>query len=148
MSNAPYSAVFSPINPSFIDFPLTSFLTSSGTAPTASAGYCLYQKQGNLVIVQFQYTFATVGTGNYRLNLPVQISTTYTKPQGFFNVRYAVSGTGQVHLGYYNDNSSTTINMVAQATFGGIPTAFTSAHPNAGLAAGDVVSGEIRYVTV
>ena len=147
MSNAPYSTVYSPLNPSFINFSLTDFLTSSGTAPTAT-GYCLYQKQGNLIIVQFQYTFVTVGTGNYRLNLPVQLSTQYPKPQGFFNVRYA-SATGKVHLGYFNDNSGTsTINMVAQATFGSAPTAFTSAHPDTGLAAGDVVSGEIRYVTV
>ena len=147
MSNAPFSQVVSPLNPSFIDFPLTSFLASSGTAPTASSGYCLYQKSGNMVTVQFKVVYATVGTGNYRFNLPVPISTVYTKPEGEFHVRYAVSGSGEVHEGHFYDIDTNTIALNASTTFGGVPVNFTSSSPNAGLAAGDILSGEISYVT-
>lgn len=141
----PYSAVFSPNNPTFLDWPLASFLASSGTAPTASSGYARYTVIGNLVILQFKYVFATVGTGNYRLNLPVAISSTYNKPQGQWFVRY-VSGGDKVHPGLFNENTSTLVNMVASATYGSAPANFTSTHPNTGLAAGDIVHGEIRYI--
>jgi hypothetical protein len=147
MSNGPYSQVVNGLNPSFISFPINSFLTSSGTVPTSTDGYCLYQKIGNLVIIQFQYTFATVGTGNYQLTLPVPISSTYTKPQGIFQVRYAVSGSSATHTGAFSYSGTTTLNMTAQLTFGGIPGAFTSALPNTGLSAGDIVSGQVSYVT-
>ena len=143
--SGPYSKVFSPLNPSFIDIPLATFLGSSGTAPTAT-GYAQYMLQGNMVSIQFRYTFVTVGTGNYLFNIPLAISSTYGKPQGGWCVRYAVSGTGQNHLGYYNENTSTQINLVASLTYGGIPVAFTSASPNAGLAAGDIVFGQLNYI--
>ena len=146
MSNGPYSQVVNGLNPSFISFPINNFLTSSGTAPTSTDGYCLYQKIGNLVIIEFQYTFATVGTGSYQLTLPIPISSTYTKPQGIFQVRYAVSGLSATHTGAFSYAGVNTINMTAQLTFGGIPAAFTSASPNAGLAAGDIVAGQINYI--
>ena len=139
----PFSHVTSSLNPSFINYPLSSFLSSSGTAPTAT-GYALYQKQGNMIVLQFQYTIVTVGTGNYRLNVPVPISTTYTKPQGNFNVRYIA--TGAVFTGHFYESSTNTVSMVASTTYGGVPVSFTSASPNATLSAGDVVSGEIQYV--
>ena len=145
MSGAPYSTYYSPINPTFMEFPLESFLASSGTAPTASSGYARYTVIGNLVILQFKYVFATVGTGNYRLNLPVAISSSYNKPQGQFFVRY-VSGGDKVHPGLFNENTSTLVNMVASGTYGSAPANFTSSHPNTGLASGDIVHGEIRYI--
>jgi len=145
MSGAPYSTVYSGLNPTFIDWPLTSFLASSGTVPTASSGYAKYQKIGNLVLLQFKYTFATVGTGNYALNLPVPISASFNKPQGSWFVKY-VSGANKIHEGIFNENTDTQINMVASGTFGAAATSFTSAHPNAGLAAGDIVHGEVRYI--
>ena len=144
MSNAPYSSVISGLNPTFIDWPLTSFLNSTGTVPTAT-GYARYMKVGNLVVIQFRYTFVTVGTGNYSLNLPLPLSSTYNRPQAQWYVKY-VSGAGEVHEGIYNENTSTRINMVARTTFHGVPAAFTSSSPNAGLAAGDVVHGEIQYI--
>lgn len=146
MSNPPFSQVVRPLNPTFIDFPLASFLASSGTVPTASSGYCLYQKSGNMVTVQFKVVYATVGTGNYRLNLPAPISTTYTKPQGVFHIRYA-SATGKVHEGHFYELDTNTVALVASLTFGGIPVNYTSASPNAGLASGDIITGEITYVT-
>jgi hypothetical protein len=145
MTGAPYSTVFSPNNPTFLDWPLTSFLASSGTVPTASSGYAKYTVIGNLVILQFKYVFATVGTGNYRLNLPIAISSSYNKPQGQFFVRY-VSGADKVHPGLFNENTSTLVNMVASTTYGSAPANFTSSSPNAGLASGDIVHGEIRYI--
>jgi hypothetical protein len=141
MSGAPYSTVFSPLNPTFINWPLTSFLNSTGTVPTAT-GYAQYTKIGNFVYLHFKYTFVTVGTGNYSLNLPVPLSATYNRPQSQWYVKYA---DGKVHEGIYNENTSTRINMVASGTFGAAATAFTSAHPNTGLAAGDIVHGEIMY---
>ena len=145
MSGAPYSTVFSPLNPSFIDWPLASFLASSGTVPTAT-GYAQYMVSGNSVNIQFRYTFVTVGTGSYRLNLPIAISSTYGKPQGNWYVRYATSGSGQNHMGFYNENTTILLNLVASTTYGGIPVAFTSASPNAGLATGDIVFGELNYI--
>lgn len=141
MSGAPYSTVFSPNNPSFINFPLTSFLNSTGTVPTAT-GYAQYMKIGNLVYLHFKYTFVTVGTGNYSLNLPIPLSSTYNRPQSQWFVKYADN---EVHDGIYNENTSTRVNMVAKTTFNGVPAAFTSSSPNAGLAAGDIVHGEIMY---
>ena len=143
--DGPYSAYFSPLNPTFLDWPLDSFLTSSGTAPTASSGYAKYTVIGNLVILQFKYVFDTVGTGNYRLNLPVAISSSYNRPQGEWYVRY-VSGADKVHQGIFNENTSTLVNMVASGTFGSAPANFTSSHPHTSLAAGDIVHGEIRYI--
>ena len=143
--SGPYSKFFPPLNPSFIDIPLSTFLASSGTVPTAT-GYAQYMVTGNSVSIQFRYTFVTVGTGSYRLNLPIPISSTYGKPQGNWFVRYAVSGTGQNHQGFYNENTTILLNLVASTTYGGIPVSFTSASPNAGLAAGDIVFGELNYI--
>ncbi len=143
---APYSYVSSPLNPTFIDWPLTSFLASSGTAPTASSGYARYTKIGNLVVLQFKYVLATVGTGNYALNLPISVSSTYNRAQGTWFVRYSGSSTGQVHQGIYNENNASQVNMIASSTYGGTPASFTSSSPNTGLGAGDVVHGEIRYI--
>jgi hypothetical protein len=142
MSGAPYSSVYSGLNPTFINWPLASFLNSTGTVPTAT-GYAQYMKVGNMVVIQFKYTFVTVGTGNYSLNLPVPLSSTYNRPQSQWYVKYA---DGQVHEGIYNENTSTRVNMVARTTFHGVPAAFTSSSPNAGLAAGDIVHGEIQYI--
>ena len=141
MTGAPYSTYYSPLNPTFINWPLTSFLNSTGTVPTAT-GYAQYTKIGNLVYLHFKYTFVTVGTGNYSLNLPVPLSSTYNRPQSQWFVKYSDD---KVHSGIYNENTSTRVNMVANVTYHGVPAAFTSASPNAGLAAGDIVHGEITY---
>ena len=145
MSNPPYSQAVSPLNPSFINFPLSSFLASSATAPTASSGYCLYQKSGNMVTVQFKIVYATLGSGNYRLSLPVPISTIYTKPQGEFNIRYVTAG-GQVHSGHFYELDTNTVALVASTTFHGVPANYTSASPDT-LTIGDILTGEISYVT-
>jgi hypothetical protein len=49
-------------------------------------------------------------------------------------------------MGFYNENTTILLNLVASTTYGGIPVAFTSASPNAGLAAGDIVFGELNYI--
>jgi hypothetical protein len=147
MANAPYSSVVSPNNPTFIDWPLSSFLTSSGTAPTATVGYARYTVIGNFVNLQFKYQVATVGTGNYQLNLPIPmvatIGGTNQKPQGLFFIRYS-GGAGTQHYGVYNEISSTVIGMLAPTSFHGIPANFTSTSPDP-LVIGDFVHGEIRY---
>ena len=147
MSNAPYSTVVSPLNPSYIDFPLDSFLASSGTAQTATVGYCRYMVNGNQVSIEFKYQVLTVGTGNYRLNLPIPmiatIGGTNQKPQGIWFVRYS-GGSGAQHLGNFGEVSSTQIAMLAQTAFGGTPANFTSASPNA-LVIGDFIHGQLNY---
>jgi hypothetical protein len=147
MSNAPYSSVVSPLNPTFIDWPLSSFLTSSGTAPTATVGYARYTVIGNFVNLEFKYQVATLGTGNYRLNLPIPmvatIGGTNQKPQGLFFVRYS-GGAGAQHYGVYGENTASLLNMLAPTTFHGTPANFTSASPDT-LVVGDFVHGEIRY---
>jgi hypothetical protein len=145
MSGAPYSTYYSPLNPTFINIPLTTFLGSSGTVPTSSSGYSQYMVQGNMVSIQFNYVFSSVGTGNYAFNLPIAISSSYTIPQGIWNVRYT-GGTGKLHQGVYSTNTTTKVNLIASGTFGSTPTAFTSAHPDTGLASGDIVFGTLSYI--
>lgn len=144
MSGAPYSQIYIPDLPELITIPITDFLASSGTVPTASSSCVQYIVNNKLVTVQFKYVIATVGNGNYLLNLPIPISTICTAPQGSWSVRYS---TTKVHFGFFIENSSPSkVAMVASRTFGGAPDTFTSASPNAGLAAGDIVTGQISYI--
>jgi len=153
MSNAPYSTVVSPLNPTFIDYPLSSLLGSAGaTAPTATNGYCRYTIIGNLVNMEFKYELTTLGTTSvqYRFNLPIPMVDTFggtrQKPQGLWFVRYS-AGAGAQYQGNFGDlgvSSTSVIGMVSQSTFGGTPANFTSASP-ATLAIGDFIHGELRY---
>jgi hypothetical protein len=149
MSNAPYSTVVSPLNPTFIDFDPASFWTSTGTAPTVEAinSYCRYMVNGNMVFVEFKLKIASLGTGSYRLNLPVALTSiagTFQKTQGQWWVRYG-GGTSACHIGQYDPFSTTQIKMVVCATFGGTLQDFTSIYPNNPLVIGDFIHGELRY---
>ena len=145
MSNGPYSTVYSSLNPSFINIPLSTFLTSTVTAPTAT-GYSQYMVIGNLVIIQFKYEFVSIGSGSYELNIPIPISSTYAKPQGTWYVRYAASPTSELFPGIYNDASASVIAMLSSPTYGVKPQPFDDSTPQAGLSAGDIVHGELSYI--
>ena len=129
-----------------VNVPITSLLSAATTSPTPneSVSYATYQKVGNHVWVQFKYVVATVGTGAIRLNLPVPINASHTKPQGFFTIRYVTTGPGLVHQGYYNENTASIVNLVVSTTFGAAPTNLTQSSPHA-MVIGDVISGEISY---
>lgn len=152
MANAPYSSVVSPLNPTFIDWPLSSFLTTAGaTPPTATTGYARYTVIGNLVHLEFKYVLATLGTTGvqYRLNLPIPmvdtIGGTRQKVQGSWYVRYS-GGTGLQHEGSYGDVSGTDSKVLlqAQTSYGSTLSSFTSASPHA-LAIGDFIHGVMNY---
>lgn len=152
MSNPPYSTVVSPLNPTFIDWPLSSFLTTAGASPpTATTGYARYTVIGNLVHLEFKYVLATLGTTSvqYRLNLPIDmvdtIGGTRQKVQGSWYVRYT-GGTGLQYEGSYGDVSGTasTVLMQGQATYASTLSSFTSASPQT-LAIGDFIHGVMNY---
>lgn len=142
---APFSTAYSiATNGNTADY--TKFIIGSVTSPTASAGsYVRWQQIGCNVTVEFKYIFATVGSGNFTLTLPVPINANYPKPQSIFHIRY-ITGGGQVHYGFYNENNSTSISAVAQTTFGGVPANLTTASPNT-LNIADIMSGVIMYET-
>jgi hypothetical protein len=144
MSNKPYATDYS-LNTNVRSADYTTLLTGATSNPTASGGYARYQRIGNMVQFDFKYIFATAGSGVFSINLPIPISTTYTKPQGFANLRYIGTGTGQVHICYFNEKDTNSVNIVASTTYGGVPAGVSSGNPLTGLGAGDILTGAIFY---
>jgi hypothetical protein len=145
MSKVPYQTSFG-TNTSVSSMNITNFISGSTSNPTpANGSYARYQKIGSVVQVQFKYIFSTVGSGNYSINLPLTINGTYSKPQGVAHIRYVGSSTGQVYWAVYNEKNTTSVNIVASTTYGGVPVSFTSSSPNAGLGANDIITGLIFY---
>jgi len=129
---------------------ITTFLTGTTANPTPNlaSSYARFQKLGNKVQIEFKYTFAsTITTGNIKITLPFLINATYTKPQGLCQIRYSGTGTGAVYTMYFNENTTSSIAIAAQLTFGGIPQSFTNLVPAAGLGIDDILSGVIIYET-
>ena len=124
----------------------TTFISGATNNPTpTAASYVRWQRVGTFVCVEFKYIFATVPTtGAMSINLPVPINTNYVKPHSMFQMRYLTSG--GVHIGWFNENSVSVVNLVASNTWGGTPASLTNLFPNA-MAVNDIITGTIFYET-
>jgi hypothetical protein len=144
----PFTTSFSSsISSTSID--IETFISGVSTSPTpnTSSSYARYQKIGSIVQIEFKYVFLTTGTtGAMSINLPYPINSNYPKPLSVAHSRY-VSGTGEVFIGHYNENTASSINVVFSTTYGGVPVSYTNLSPKSGLTAGDIISGLIIYET-
>jgi len=146
MNSTPFSTSYG-TNTTVKSIDISTFITGATLSPTpnTSSSYARYQKIGSIVQIEFKYVFLTTGTtGNMSINLPVPINSNYPKPQSVCNCRY-VTGTGEVFIGHYNENTASSINLVFSTTYGGVPAGFTNLSPKSGLAATDVLTGLIVY---
>jgi hypothetical protein len=143
----PFQASFnSNNNISSID--ITTFITGVTTSPTPdTTSYARFQKTGNMITLTFKYIFLTTGSGNMSINLPVSLNSTYSKPQSICHIRYSNSpGTGKVYIGHYNENTTSSVNLVFSTTYGGVPASLTTSSPET-LVIGDILTGIIVYET-
>ena len=110
MNSHPFQTSFG-TNTSVSNISIAGFISGATTNPTpnTTGSYARFQKIGSIVQIEFKYIFLTVPTtGAMSINLPLPINANYPKPQSIFHIRYSNSpGTGQVHYGFYNENTST-----------------------------------------
>jgi len=146
-SQPPFATSFG-TNTSVNTITVASFITGATTSPTADTGsYARFQKIGTIVNLEFKYKFLTTGSGAMSINLPVAINTNYPKPQSVCHIRYSNSpGTGKVYIGHYNENTTSSVNLVFSTTYGGVPASFTTSSPET-LVIGDILTGVIIYET-
>ena len=143
----PFQASFnSNTNISSID--VATFITGVTTSPTAdTTSYARFQKTGNMITLTFKYKFLTIGSGAMSINLPVPINSTYSKPQSICHIRYLTGAdANKVFIGHYNENTTSSVNLVFSTTYGGVPASLTTASPLT-LVIGDVLTGVIIYET-
>jgi len=134
-------------NTSVNSIDISTFITGVSTSPTpnVSSSYARFQKIGSIVQIEFKYVFLTTGTtGAMSINLPLPINSNYPKPFSVAHSRY-ISGTGEVFIGHYNENTANSVNVVFSTTYGGVPVSYTNLSPKSGLTAGDIFSGLIVY---